>query len=352
MSDDIVKFLKYKTLRKFQVGLNTHVKFWYGDSYRYVMEGNWKKIAELITKSYLYKNVGYKFSNVLTLDDDTKEKVISKYGTYGEYRSQTNAEIVKEWKELGADPDCIYPVLMVDSVGPNFPGITYNRVNRPGVSYAMTWPLNYHINESRKGLDDTKDFTNKIGKIVFRGSLSGPIKSLNLAGKTVKYGRYVIIEPWINSPWANLGISNIPKESRNHKFFLSNQEQIAKCTKPHMSISQQLDYKYILCLEGADVSSGFGWALSSNSVPIHPYPFNYYVWFHQDLVPYVHFIPIKPDGSDLEQAFIWCETHSKECEMIAKAGRDYITLLLDADNLNAIKIKVVKLWKLKSEHFK
>ena len=46
-------------------------------------------------------------------------------------------------------------------------------------------------------------------------------------------------------------------------------------------------------------------------------------WFHhEDMLPWVHYIPVKLDLSDLREMFVWAETHQDEAEAIARAGTE------------------------------
>lgn len=36
------------------------------------------------------------------------------------------------------------------------------------------------------------------------------------------------------------------------------------------------------------------------------------VWFHDLMIPWVHFVPVSLDLSDLRQKFIWAESHPEE----------------------------------------
>ena len=43
-------------------------------------------------------------------------------------------------------------------------------------------------------------------------------------------------------------------------------------------------------------------------------------YFHDLLVPYVHYIPIKDDLSDLREKYVWAESHPQQAKEIANAG--------------------------------
>lgn len=50
---------------------------------------------------------------------------------------------------------------------------------------------------------------------------------------------------------------------------------------------------------------------------------NWRQWFYDSLVPWVHFIPIELDLSDLKQTIAWCREHDLECRQIAANGRTF-----------------------------
>lgn len=49
-------------------------------------------------------------------------------------------------------------------------------------------------------------------------------------------------------------------------------------------------------------------------------PRNFQQWYYKDLKPWVHFVPVKADLSDLKEMVGWCLANSAECERIAGTG--------------------------------
>ena len=47
-------------------------------------------------------------------------------------------------------------------------------------------------------------------------------------------------------------------------------------------------------------------------------------WYHEHLVPWVHYVPVKEDLSDLRQQFEWAEKHERKARSIAKAGTEFV----------------------------
>lgn len=96
-----------------------------------------------------------------------------------------------------------------------------------------------------------------------------------------------------------------------------------KAVKPEwkaekMTISQHLDYKFIMALEGNDVASNLKWVMSSNSLAVMPKP-TCETWFMEGrLIPNYHYVEVKPDFSDLEERMKYYIEHEEEAEAIIK----------------------------------
>jgi hypothetical protein len=59
------------------------------------------------------------------------------------------------------------------------------------------------------------------------------------------------------------------------------------------------------------------WKMNSGSV-LFKVDSDWSQWFYEDYKPYIHYIPIKDDFSDLQSQYEWCELHQDECEEIVK----------------------------------
>lgn len=95
-----------------------------------------------------------------------------------------------------------------------------------------------------------------------------------------------------------------------------------------MSYSELLQYKALIMLEGNDISSGFKWALYSNSVVMAQRSL-YTSWAMEELLePWVHFVPLQDDLSDVEEKMQWVLDHDEEAQKIAHAGKMWISDLI------------------------
>lgn len=109
--------------------------------------------------------------------------------------------------------------------------------------------------------------------------------------------------------------------------------------KQPISVDTQLKYKYLPVIDGNDKSSALNWVLASNSVPIMPKP-RFHSWLCEPwLQPYVHYVPVEYDFSNLESQIEWCKEHDEECKQIARNGRAF---LIDNFTDRDLAIKIEK----------
>jgi Glycosyl transferase family 90 len=109
-----------------------------------------------------------------------------------------------------------------------------------------------------------------------------------------------------------------------------------------MSMEDQLKHKFIISIEGNDVATNLKWLMYSNSVVFMPKPI-VASWFMEDqLLPYVHYIELKDDFSDIEEKYNWCMQHLNECEQIAKEATKYVEQFLDRNKEKEITKAVIE----------
>jgi hypothetical protein len=83
-------------------------------------------------------------------------------------------------------------------------------------------------------------------------------------------------------------------------------------------------YKYLLSIEGNDVATNLKWAMASNSVVLMPKPC-VESWFAESLLkPYVHYVPIKDDFSDLYTQKQWCDKNPDKCKTIIRQANAFV----------------------------
>ena len=166
-------------------------------------------------------------------------------------------------------------------------------------------------------------FCNKIGNLlVWRGGLTG-IVGLRESFITKHY----------NNPKCDVGFTSYPQKQFDKKYL-----------KSHMSMNSQLKYKYLLSLEGNDVATGLKWQLYSNSVVFMKKP-TFVSWAMEDkLEPYVHYIPLNDDFSDVDEKISWAESNQDCCEIISKNATQFIEQFRNEDIEKHIHQQILKIY--------
>ena len=66
-------------------------------------------------------------------------------------------------------------------------------------------------------------------------------------------------------------------------------------------------------------------------------------WYYDRLEPWVNFVPVRADLTDLAERLDWCRSHHAECEAIAAAGRSLAESLTLESQLQAAADKIDRL---------
>ena len=82
------------------------------------------------------------------------------------------------------------------------------------------------------------------------------------------------------------------------------------------------NYKYQLDVGGVSGTAwgGLRWKMCSGSITFKVDTWSQ-DWWHSNLKPYVHYIPVAEDFSNLYEQYVWAEQHPTEAYQIAKAGQ-------------------------------
>ena len=87
-----------------------------------------------------------------------------------------------------------------------------------------------------------------------------------------------------------------------------------------VTLRRLLAFKAIIMLEGNDVASGLKWALLSQSVVLMPIP-KHTSWAMEELLePWVHYIPLNDNATDVEEKMQWVVDHDEAARRIAERG--------------------------------
>ena len=85
---------------------------------------------------------------------------------------------------------------------------------------------------------------------------------------------------------------------------------------------EMINYKYILDIDGNSCTwDATAWKLNSGSV-IFKTESRWRQWFYDDYLPWVHYVPINDDFSNLQEMYCWCEQNQDKCEEIVKNAKE------------------------------
>ena len=183
-------------------------------------------------------------------------------------------------------------------------------------------------------------FLDKCSNVVYRGTV-GPC--MPLFNWYVRYGfrksrRLTLIKKFSDHPMFDIGATDFSD------VFGLRVDDLLKYKRHKLTIEQMLTYRYIISVEGNDLASNLKWAMLSNSVVMMPKPTTC-SWFMEDhLKPYVHYVPLKPNFSNLDKQFRWCESNVTKCEQIAKDSTKYARQFYNHLNETRLNKEVLKLY--------
>ena len=109
-----------------------------------------------------------------------------------------------------------------------------------------------------------------------------------------------------------------------------------------ITMETMMTYKYILDIDGrAATWDATAWKLNSGSV-LFKTDSRWRQWFYDDFKPWVHYIPVKDDFSDLDLQWAWCEAHQEECQQLIKNAKALFQKVYRFKNMVQHTIKLIE----------
>ncbi|KAK1740878.1 hypothetical protein QTG54_008130 [Skeletonema marinoi] len=201
------------------------------------------------------------------------------------------------------------------------------KARRSALSFApqpIVWLLNkerhyndlesYHRDIVKKGKEVPR--SEKLSKVFWRGSTTYNEK----AGTS----RLDYLAQWINyhDNHTDIAFSNSKVVQTNTNF---KREYVKRqYVRKKQSLLEMNRYKYLLSIEGNDVATGLKWMLYSNYVVFMSRP-TVATWAMEDLlVPFVHYIPLANDYSNLLEMVKWANEHDEACHEISQRATEFM----------------------------
>jgi hypothetical protein len=139
----------------------------------------------------------------------------------------------------------------------------------------------------------------------------------------------------------DVGITRIVTSHVVHK---SDVEEIARsgAMRPFVPISDFIRYKYHIDIDGHTNAWAalFQKLLTGSPVLKVASPEGYRQWYYQKLVPWLNYVPVASDMSDLEEKTIWLLKNDKEAREIGSHGRQ-LAESLDYESQSAAALETI-----------
>ncbi len=114
--------------------------------------------------------------------------------------------------------------------------------------------------------------------------------------------------------WLNMGNAHGKKIVR---------EENLPCTRERISIRDQLRYAYQIVLDGWTATNpGYTWRLASGACVLKPHSPTKQ-WFYELLTPWVHYVPVENDLTDLIAKIKWLKKNDRKAMRIGNRGRQW-----------------------------
>jgi hypothetical protein len=128
-------------------------------------------------------------------------------------------------------------------------------------------------------------------------------------------------------------------------------QKLSFSLSPKLTPEEQSTYKYIIHICGHVSAFRLSLELSMGSV-ILLVESDYKLWFEQLLVPYVHYIPVKKDLSDIYEKISWCKKNDLESMKIATNAKEFYDCFLSKKGIFDYLQDLLFSLKCKMGHYK
>ncbi|MDN3504647.1 MAG: glycosyl transferase family 90 [Rhabdochlamydiaceae bacterium] len=195
---------------------------------------------------------------------------------------------------------------------------TYSNSSNDSYNWSQTYDKVLQLNSQW-------DWDEKIDLLLWRGANTGTNEIYTKNNwHTLTRGRLVALSediPFlIDAKFSHI----LPWKTNNMKELSS----VLPMADERMDLEKQIQYKYQIAIDGDTCSyPGIKWRLLSNSLLFLPES-ELITWFMPALKPYVHYVPIKKDYSDIIHILDWAEDNDEKCHQIADQGSYFAKTML------------------------
>lgn len=201
--------------------------------------------------------------------------------------------------------------------------------NQKELTIVKSRPINHTGNSVLMKLDSHRHFNFFEDKLAF-------INKKNMAvwrGEAHTESRRVLVQKYHNHPLCDIGEAFKRGAKKNR-------------AKKYLTIKQQLDYKFVISVEGVDVATNLKWILNSNSLCFMAKP-KYETWFMEGkLIPDFHYVLLDDDYNNLIEKINYYTKNPNKALKIIKNANEWTSQFKDEKREKIISISVL------NEYFK
>ncbi|KAL9188267.1 hypothetical protein ACHAXT_006645 [Thalassiosira profunda] len=131
--------------------------------------------------------------------------------------------------------------------------------------------------------------------------------------------------PWANMKFTGVAENHVKTDIVQNPFYKRWNDVGIPAVGEEMTSEQLAHYKYHIDLGGG---GGTSWSGTIQKLALPGLLFHHETgardWYHEHLVPWIHYVPVREDLSDLRERFLWAERHERKARNIAKAGIEFV----------------------------
>lgn len=225
-----------------------------------------------------------------------------------------------------------------------FPAIIMSKnLNSPYEKDKILIPDNFIANRGWKGLTKNiieanidSPWEDKIEKIFWRGSTSNGTYSINNFNKLPRLTLSMLSKLYpdlIDAKFSKI-TQQFPKNSDGKKM-KQTLRAIWNESPQEVKEVDHLKYKYLISIDGNTCAwSRVPWIMLSNSALLKQETDNM-EWFYPAMVPYIHYVPINTELTNIFSQLEWIKTHDEELKQISKNATDFAANNLMPEHVEA-----------------
>lgn len=175
------------------------------------------------------------------------------------------------------------------------------------------------------------DWSDKIDIAVFRGSSTGEGVTIEDNQRLhISYLSHIQTKKNIDAGITEWNLR--PRKSINGNLETIDIKDLPFGLVNKLSPKEQSKYKYIINIEGHVAAFRLSYELSYGSV-ILLVDSKWKIWYSDYLEPFVHYVPVNKDLSDIHEKIEWCRNNDEKCKIIANNALQFYKTYLCKDSI-------------------